>query len=133
MQGVLVLRWAENGICKLQHVLPSLLQHGRPDFGYNKKVLFDHSSIAVAKPAMSDLTNCVCGPPPRTAFISASAFSGVQATACGLPPELRTTSVRRRTCDGYVAPIAGPWLAAVPHGPAIGCCALCAAVGVAAV
>ena len=36
MQGVLVLRWAENGICKLQHVLPSLLQHGRPDFGYNK-------------------------------------------------------------------------------------------------
>ena len=61
----------------------------------------------VVKSVMSDFTNLVCEPSFAQAFLSAITPEEYQTTAYTCAPELRTTSVRRRTCVGYDAPTAG--------------------------
>ena len=82
---------------------------------------------------MSGLTNFATWAPLRTAFLSAITPEECQTTAYACALELRTTSVRRRTCVGYDAPTAGSSLTVVSYEPAIDCCALCGNAWVAAV
>ena len=79
------------------------MQH---DFGYNKKIFLLRLDC-FGKSVMSDFTNLVCEPSFAQAFLSAITPEEYQTTAYTCAPELRTTSVRRRTCVGYDAPTAG--------------------------